>query len=68
MLKKNIGGFDRVARVAVGLALIAAFFIGPAGSYSWLFLLGIVPLATGLLSRCPVYSLIGVSTCPTKQS
>ncbi len=68
MLKKNVGGLDRIARVVVGLALLAAFFIGPQGSYSWLFLLGIVPLATGLLSTCPMYSLIGVSTCPTKQS
>ena len=65
MLRKNVGGFDRIARVVVGLALLTAYFIGPSGSYCWLFLLGVVPLATGLLSTCPVYSLIGLSTCPS---
>ena len=66
MLNKNVGDVYRIARVVVGLSLLAAYFIGPEGSYSWLFLLGIVPLATGLFSTCPMYSLIGVTTCATK--
>ncbi|WP_397541432.1 YgaP-like transmembrane domain [Roseovarius salis] len=67
MLKKNVGTIDRVLRIAVGLALIAAFFVNSGGTYSWLYLIGIVPLATGLAGSCPAYSLFGLSTCPAKK-
>ena len=65
-MTKNIGGFERVLRVVVGLALIAGYFMNGDGAYSWLYLLGIVPLATGLMRTCPLYSIIGVNTCATK--
>lgn len=67
MLKKNVGTIDRTLRIIVGLALIAAFFM-VEGKYNWLYLIGIVPLATGLMSSCPLYSLLGLSTCPMKKS
>lgn len=65
MLKKNVGGIDRALRIIVGLALIAAFFIVD-GQYSWVYLIGIVPLVTGLMSSCPLYSIFGLNTCPMK--
>lgn len=65
MLKKNVGGIDRIARIALGLALIAAFFF-VGGAYKWFFLLGIVPLATGLTQSCLIYTILGVNTCPVK--
>ncbi|WP_439104883.1 YgaP family membrane protein [Celeribacter marinus] len=60
MFQKNVGGLDRILRIVVGVALIAGFFVygNP------LFLIGIVPLATGLFSSCLVYSLFGINTCP----
>lgn len=67
MLKKNVGTIDRALRAIVGLALIAGYFLYPDASYRWAFLLGIVPLATALLSTCPAYSLLGLSTCPLKK-
>lgn len=67
MLKKNVGGIDRVLRIVVGIALLAAFFIWPEAPYRWAFLIGIVPLATGLMSSCPLYSILGLSTCPMKR-
>lgn len=66
MLKKNVGGIDRILRIVVGLALLAGFFM-TSGSYSWLYLIGIVPLATGLMSSCPLYSIFGLNSCPMKQ-
>jgi hypothetical protein len=50
---------DRIVRVAAGLALLAAAFVGPRTPFGYL---GIIPLATGLLGSCPVYSLLGLST------
>ncbi|GGE45170.1 YgaP family membrane protein [Actibacterium pelagium] len=63
MLKKNVGGIDRTLRIVVGLALLAAF----AFTQNLWFLIGIVPLATGLMSSCPLYSIVGLSTCPMKK-
>lgn len=67
MLAKNVGGIDRILRIVVGLALILGFFLNPDGNMRWLYLIGIVPLATGLMQTCPLYSLIGVNTCPTRK-
>ena len=68
MLAKNVGGIDRIARIVVGLALILGFFLNPDASLRWLYLIGIVPLATGLLQTCPAYSLLGLNTCPTRKN
>ncbi len=66
MFAKNVGGIDRIARIVVGLALLGAFFAFPESDWRYAFLIGIVPLATGIFQTCPAYSLIGVSTCPRK--
>jgi hypothetical protein len=68
MFRKNEGTLDRALRIVVGLALIAAFFAMPEASYRWAFLIGIVPLATGLIGSCPLYSILGISTCPVKKT
>ena len=67
MFKTNVGGIDRILRIVLGLALIAGFFLNTEGSMRWLYMIGIVPLATGLLSTCPLYSLSGLNTCPMKK-
>lgn len=66
MLKTNVGGLDRTLRVIVGIVLLAAFFMLPEAGYRWLLLIGIVPLATGLIGTCPAYSIFGISTCKMK--
>ena len=68
MFKQNVGTVDRVIRVIVGLALLAGFFVYPEAGLRWLFLIGIIPLVTGIVGSCGVYSLLGVSTCPTRRA
>lgn len=63
MLKKNVGTLDRGLRIFVGLALIAGFFLNPDAAYRWAYLLGIVPLLTGLIGSCPPYAMLGINTC-----
>ena len=65
MLKTNEGTIDRFLRVTAGIVLIALVFVGPKTPWGWL---GIVPLATGLLGTCPLYSILGISTCPMKSA
>ncbi len=67
MFATNVGGLDRIARIVIGLALILGFFLNPEASLRWLYLIGVIPLATGLMQTCPLYSLIGINTCPTKK-
>ncbi len=59
MFKKNVGTIDRILRIIIGIALIALFALGKIGIWS---LIGIVPLATGLMSSCMLYSLLGIDT------
>jgi hypothetical protein len=63
MLKTNVGVIDRVSRIIVGAALIAAYFLFPAVGYGWiLIVVGVIALGTGLMSTCPIYSILGLST------
>ena len=56
---KNVGTLDQIARIVLGIAII----IGGIYFESWFGLIGIIPLATGLVSRCPLYMTCGLSTC-----
>ncbi len=68
MLKKNVGAFDRAARIVLGVVLLAMFFIFPDASWRYWTLIGIVPLATGLISSCPLYTIFGLSSCPLSKA
>lgn len=54
---------ERVGRVGAGLALIAS---AAAGFFAPWGYIGVVPLLTGLIGSCPLYTLLGISTCPIK--
>jgi len=68
MFKKNVGTIDRALRIIAGLVLLALFFIYPNAAWRYWTLIGIVPLATGIMSTCPLYSVLGISTCPMKEA
>lgn len=66
-MEKNVGGIDRILRIVVGLALITGYFFNGGAAYGWLYLLGIIPLATGLISYCLLYRVLGINTCPANK-
>ncbi len=69
MFKTNEGTVDRALRVIVGVVLLALFFMGSLGGWGWIgAIVGAVMLLTGAVGVCPVYSLLGVSTCPVKNA
>ncbi|MES2977744.1 MAG: DUF2892 domain-containing protein [Pseudomonadota bacterium] len=60
-MKTNIGGIDRIVRVVAGLVLLGlalGSYIGPWGY------VGLVPLATAAVGWCPLYTMLGIKTCP----
>jgi hypothetical protein len=63
-MTQNIGGFERILRVIVGLVLVGLAASGQVGLWGWL---GLVPMATGVLGWCPPYSLLGINTCKNRQ-
>ncbi len=65
-MKANVGGIDRILRIAAGIALLAFFFVSASSARYW-GLVGLVPLATGLIGFCPLYPLIGLNTCPARR-
>ncbi|MFO0907153.1 MAG: DUF2892 domain-containing protein [Isosphaeraceae bacterium] len=54
----NVGTTDRILRIVAGLAIIGA----GVAFQSWWGLIGLVPLATGLLRWCPAYVPVGINT------
>ncbi|AZQ66665.1 DUF2892 domain-containing protein [Silicimonas algicola] len=63
-MTRNEGSLDRILRIIVGIGLISLVFIGPQTPWGWI---GVVPLLTGLIGWCPIYSLFGFRTCPMTQ-
>jgi len=64
-MKANEGNLDRALRVIVGLGLVAIVFVGPQTPWGWFFLF---PLATVVVVLCPLYTLLGINTCPLKDA
>ena len=61
---KNIHPIERGVRVVGGLVLISLAFMGPENKW---FLLGAIPVFTGLMGWCPPYQLMGINTCKLKK-
>ncbi len=66
-MKANVGGMDRNLRIVVGAALFSLFFILEGNARFW-GLIGLVPLLTGIVNFCPLYTVLGINTCPMKEA
>ena len=62
LLPTNEHPAERVVRVVVGLGLLTLLAVGPVPGWGLLGLVGLVPLATGAIGSCPIYTALGVST------
>lgn len=59
-MTKNIHPTERKIRIVAGAFIASMAFWGPANYW---FLIGLVPLATGLAGWCPPYAMLGINTC-----
>jgi hypothetical protein len=60
-MKTNEGAIDRSLRVVLGLVLIGLAATGTVGLWGYI---GVIPLITGAIGMCPIYSLLGINSCP----
>jgi hypothetical protein len=56
---------ERVVRVVLGLVGISLVFVGPKTALGWF---GLIPLLTGVTGLCPLYTVLGISTCSKKSA
>ncbi|NHA15604.1 DUF2892 domain-containing protein [Thioalkalivibrio sp. XN279] len=64
-MQRNEGTIDRALRIIAGLGILSLVFVGPQTPWGWI---GLVPLVTGLVGVCPVYSVLGIRTCPAPRN
>jgi hypothetical protein len=65
-MQKNVGNLDRIVRAVAGLGLLGFAVLSDSPAHAWGYL-GVVPLLTAAIGSCPLYSLIGINTCPAKR-
>ena len=65
LLPRNVGSADRAFRMLLGVGLLALAFVGPRTPWGYL---GLVAIATAVMGSCPLYTLLGLSTCPFTQT
>jgi hypothetical protein len=63
VLPRNEHSVERILRVVAGLGIISLAFVGPQSPWAWL---GLIPVVTGLVGSCPIYTLFGISTCKVR--
>lgn len=62
-MQTNEASWDRIARIVLGLVLLALVFVGPKTMWG---LAGLIFLVTGVWGFCPLYRVVGISTCSVK--
>jgi uncharacterized membrane protein YuzA (DUF378 family) len=69
-MKKNMGNIDRGIRILIAVVVAALFATNViSGTLAYILLgLSAVFLLTSLVSFCPLYTLIGLNTCPVKKT
>ncbi len=65
-MKTNVGTLDRIVRVLIGLGLGSLFFL-LEGPVRFVGVIGLVPLLTAAIGSCPLYAVLGLSTCPLEK-
>ena len=57
-MEKNIGRTDQIIRSTLGILIIMLGIM----EESWLGIIGLIPLLTAFINRCPLYPVFGIDT------
>jgi hypothetical protein len=58
---RNEHTVERGIRVVLGVVVLSLAFVGPQTPWGFI---GIIPIVTGFIGSCPLYTVLGFSTCP----
>ncbi len=69
-MKKNMGNVDRIIRLVLAGVFAYLYFSGTVTGTLGIVLvvLGAVFVLTSLVGFCPLYTLVGMNTCPAKKA
>ena len=67
-MKKNMGPADRIIRITAAIVFAVLYFTGTVtGAFGVvLIVLGGIFVVTSLIGFCPLYTLVGINSCPKK--
>ena len=67
-LSLNVGSFDQILRLILGIVLIAlAYFEILSGTAAMIaYIAAAIIIVTGLIKFCPLYAILGINSCKTK--
>lgn len=65
LFPRNEHDVERILRVVAGVVILSLAFVGPKTAWGYL---GLIPIMTGAIGSCPLYTLLGLSTCPMKKA
>jgi hypothetical protein len=65
IMKKNMGSSDKIVRILLAVVFAALYFTGTVSGTLGLVLVVVAGIfvLTSLVSFCPLYTLLGISTC-----
>ena len=65
-MKKNVGNIDKMIRVVIAIIAGTLYFTGTVTGVLGYVALGVgaIMLLTAVMSRCPLFSIFGFSSCP----
>jgi hypothetical protein len=68
-MKKNMGLADRIIRIIIAAVIAVLFFTNVISGTLGIILLVLagVFVLTSMISFCPLYTLVGASTCPKEK-
>lgn len=67
MFATNESSLDRIIRAVLGIVLFALTFTMLTGIWQIVAgVLGVVMLVTAAVGFCPLYKIVGMSTCPVQ--
>ncbi len=69
-MKRNMGNTDKTIRFILAAVFAALYFTGTVTGIgaSILLILAVVFVLTSLVGLCPLYSMIGISTCTVERN
>jgi predicted ABC-type exoprotein transport system permease subunit len=69
-MKKNMGNTDKIIRLIIAAGIAILYFTGVITGTIAIVLLVLVGVfvLTSLVSFCPLYTLLGMNTCPRKEA
>ncbi len=68
-MKANMGGADRIIRILIAVVAAVLYFSGTISETVGIVAMVIagIFLLTSLISFCPLYTILGINTCPAKR-